>query len=300
MARTDERFKLAYNSLLDFCNKRGVGADLPSESLLAKELDVSRTIVRSALKKLQESGIVRWEGRSKSVMARATKKDRFTLDAPPPTREQLEQRFFDWILRFDVPAGTALNVTQLSRALDVAPYALQEFLASFSRFGLVQRREKGGWELVGFTEDFAVELFEFRSMIELNAVSSLLCQPPKAAIWDRLSGLKEKHLTLARELETRYHDFSKLDQAFHEAINSVVKNRFISEFQKIISLIFHYHYQWEKNTEQERNKAAIGEHLALIEALESGDEPRAIAAATAHLATAKRTLLDSMRTHKLT
>ena len=98
---------------------------------------------------------------------------------------------------------------------------------------------------------------------------------------------------------TDFHEFSKLDEAFHMAINSVVKNRFVAEFQKVISLIFHYHYLWDKTDEKKRNGAAIDEHLAIIDALEARDEAAALAATRRHLKTSKTTLLSSLRYHDL-
>lgn len=300
MARTDERFKHTFNELLDKCATAGEGAQLASELTLAKDIGVSRTVIRSALNKLNDERIISWSGRDKTVLRTPKASDRLAVDAEQPTPEELEKRFFDWVLHFDVPAGTALNVTQMAREFKVPAHSLQEFLASLSRFGLVQRRDRGGWELVGFTENFAIELSDFRSVLELNAISQVLARPDDDPIWAKLEDLKQQHLKLAQNIDTQFHDFSPLDEAFHEAISGVVKNRFVSEFQRVISMIFHYHYQWEKDTEKTRNIQAISEHLALIDALQSRDSKAALQAAKDHLATAKRTLLASMRSHKFT
>ncbi len=48
-------------------------------------------------------------------------------------------------------------------------------------------------------------------------------------------------------------------------------NRFMMDFYDVISMIFHYHYQWNKADEKERNTVAIHEHLAYIAALRSRD-----------------------------
>ncbi len=71
--------------------------------------------------------------------------------------------------------------------------------------------------------------------------------------------MKREHEDLKSVLEERYHDFSLLDEKFHSAVNSVVKNRFVLEAQKLIKLIFNYHYMWDKRDELERNAAAIEE-----------------------------------------
>ncbi len=35
----------------------------------------------------------------------------------------------------------------------------------------------------------------------------------------------------------------------------------------VISMIFHHHYQWNRQNERERNVVAMREHLAYIDAL---------------------------------
>jgi DNA-binding GntR family transcriptional regulator len=299
MARTDERFREAFNAALLLCETMKPDDQLPSEKELASRLDVSRTVVRAILDRLREAGIITWEGRNKRLKRLPLESDRLAIQDGQLDEQQLERQFLDWILRFDVAPGTALNVSELRRRFPVTPHMLHEFLASLSRFGLVRRRPKGGWELVGFTREFAVELSEFRMVLELNAVAHLVELPETDPIWEKLDHLEQQHRDLAAEIDTRYHDFSLLDEAFHTTIGSAVKNRFAAEFQKIISLIFHYHFQWDKTHERQRNEAAIGEHLRLIAALKARDAKAAAEAASDHLKTSKQTLLSSLRVNAL-
>ena len=52
----------------------------------------------------------------------------------------------------------------------------------------------------------------------------------------------------------------------------------------VISMIFHYHYQWNKRDERERNVAAMREHLVYIEALKSRNRAKVAAAVKTHMA----------------
>lgn len=299
MARTDTRFRETYNRLLDLCGAHSPGESLPSENALGDLLGVSRTVVRACLQHASTHGMIRWEGREKSLLRAPRPDDRLPLETKTEDPEMLESRFLEWILRFDVPAGTPLNVAALSREFGVTPQLLQEFLAGLSRFGLVERRKKGGWLLLGFTAAFAVELSEFRSLLELNAVQQLVTLPGSHPIWPKLETLRAEHLDLLDRIETDFHAFSPLDERFHATINSVVQNRFVAEFQKVIALIFHYHYMWDKTFERHRNQAAIGEHLALLDALLLRDAATSEQAARRHLLTSKTTLLSSLRDHRL-
>ena len=62
----------------------------------------------------------------------------------------------------------------------------------------------------------------------------------------------------------------------------------------MISLIFFYHYQWNKRDERARNEAAIYQHLAYIDAIMSRDETQITRTCTQHLKAARRTLVESI------
>ncbi|NDW04844.1 GntR family transcriptional regulator [Jiella pacifica] len=299
MARSDTRFREAYNRLLDYCATLDPNAAIPAESRLGEIANVSRTVVRRCLSRMEDKGLITWDGREKRLLRAPTDRDRIVLPDQAGTSENLEQRFLEWILKFDVPANMTLSVAELSRNFGVPQHELKEFLAGLSRFGLVTRRKQGGWMLLGFTKSFAVELSDFRTVLELNAISHAVEAPVDHPFWTRLEESRAAHLALLERIDTDFHEFSKLDEAFHMAINSVVKNRFVAEFQKVISLIFHYHYLWDKTDEKKRNGAAIDEHLAIIDALEARDEAAALAATRRHLKTSKTTLLSSLRYHDL-
>ena len=295
MARTNTRFVEAHNKMLTICDKMKIGEILPSENTLSSRLGVSRTVVRKVLAELETQSMIALNGREKTVSRRSTSADR--SEAPPVLLgiDELEGRFLNWVLRMDVPSGTTLNVAQLAKDFSTATHTLQEFFSSLSRFGIVARRPKGGWVLHGFTKEYALELSDFRTMLELHSVRQLVTLPETHDIWGRLDALERDHRDLLDRIDADFHDFSPLDEAFHAAINNVVQNRFANEFQKIISLVFHYHYQWNKSDERTRNENAINEHLQYIDALRSRDLERALEAANRHLRSSKQTLLTSLK-----
>lgn len=299
VARTDTLFRAAYNQTLTGLADLTPGTSLPSELKLAADLKVSRTVVRAVLQRLATSGIVRLEGREKPLLRPATSADFFPEPDEYTSLTKLEGRFLDWVLRFDVPAETPLNVAQLAKEFSVLPHLLQEFLASLGHFGLVERRPRGGWLLLGFTIDYAMELSDFRTLLEVDAVRAACALADGHPFWQALEDLDLQHLDLLGRIETDYRDFSRLDERFHVTLNSVVKNRFVAHFQRVISLIFHYHFQWDKSSQMDRNRAAITEHRQIIAAVRARNPDQAQAAMQAHLATSKKTLIASFRVNRL-
>jgi DNA-binding GntR family transcriptional regulator len=112
--------------------------------------------------------------------------------------------------------------------------------------------------------------------------------------WVALERIKLEHLVLLDEAESRFADFSELDERFHRLINDASRNRFVVSFYDLISLIFHYHYQWNKRDEKLRNIDAMREHLTYIEGLQSRDPARATESCRAHMRTARATLMASI------
>jgi DNA-binding GntR family transcriptional regulator len=290
--KTDAVFKRAFNDALDFVSGLDVGARLPSETMMSHRLGVSRTTLRKVLAHLSGQGIVSGAGRERIVRA-APAIARFPEAETVPMATQVEARFMQWMLRGDARPGTAINELELARQFGIATSGIREFLNRFHRFGLIEKRPNGGWVLKGFTPDFALELFEIREMFELRSARAFAAAPAEAPQWDQLAALRIEHEALLGVVQTRYQDFSDLDSRFHRLINSAVPNRFIDGFYDVITLIFHYHYQWNKRDERQRNEVAIREHITYIEALVGRDAAIVERACRAHLASARDTLIRS-------
>jgi DNA-binding GntR family transcriptional regulator len=250
--------------------------------------------VRKALAELESRGIARKDGNRLQAQKRPAKGDYFPTEDTVATSDQVERKFLEWILRGDRRPGQQVNGLELAREFDVSTIAIRDYLNRFTRFGLVEKRENSGWVIRGFNKDFALELFEVRELFELRAAQVFARQPSDSPKWKALREIEREHRELLAEIKTRYHDFSRLDERFHRLIYDAARNRFIADFHDVISLIFHYHYQWNKADERERNAVAIAEHLDTIKALLTRDPDKIEKACRRHLASARETLLRSI------
>lgn len=298
--KTDSVFKKAFNDALDLVSKLRDRELLPSESALSGQLGVSRTTVRKVLSKLSERGVVAGSGAKRTVRLIGEEIHRFPEAETVSMSDQVERRFMEWMLRDNASPGTTINELDMARRFGVATTGIREFLNRFHRFGLIEKRPNAGWAFKGFTTNFALELFEIREMFELRSAKAFAALPDASPLWEQLEGLRRKHLILLGEIHDRYHDFSDLDSRFHRLVNSAIPNRFIDSFYDIITLIFHYHYQWNKQDERQRNEIAIQEHLTYIEALKGRNFSMVELACRAHLASAKETLVRSTAGQELT
>jgi len=291
--KTDTVFKRAYNDTLDLVARLPQGGQLPSENTLSLQLGVSRTTIRKVIGSLKARGMLSGAGRHRNFSVPDDAMDRYPVAETVATAAQVEERFMEWMLRDNARPGTAINELELARKFGVATTGIREFLNRFQRFGLIERRPNAGWVFKGFTASFSLELFEIREMFELRSARALAAMPQTSPHWVQLEALREEHVRLLDEIEERFHDFSDLDSRFHRLISSAAPNRFIDSFYEIITVIFHYHYQWNKHDERVRNETAIREHLAYIDALFSRNVAMVELACRAHLQSARETLLRS-------
>jgi DNA-binding GntR family transcriptional regulator len=293
--KTRTVFKRVHNQWLASLGDHPVGAEIGSEPLWADRLAVSRTTVRSTLRAFMRAGIVGLAGDRKVLLRRPVQEDYFPEAETEPVGAIVEKRFMRWLLDGDCKPGQQINGLELARQFGVSTSAVRDYLSRFSQFGLLERRPSGAWIFKGFTRDFAEELSEVREMFELRSAQRFVALPPDDPAWAALALIQKEHLALLEVAEARYADFSELDERFHRLINDASRNRFIVSFYDVISMIFHYHYQWNKTDEKERNVAALKEHLAYIDALQSRDRTRALESCRAHMKTARGTLMRSIR-----
>ena len=292
--KTNGVYKRAYNQGLDLLVHRVPGEVLPSEPTLATQLGVSRTTVRAVIAGLVARGVVGQEGRDRRLLRLPVGEDYLDSADLEPVADMLERKFMAWMVGPDCDPGSVINGLDLARQFGVSTSAIRECLNKFSHFGLLERQSNGRWRALGLTVDFVEELFDMREVMEFRAVDRFVALPQEHVAWEALAGIEAQHHALLADFDRRYRDFSELDHRFHKLINSVAPNRFFTNIQGVMSAIFHYHYQWNKKYEKERNHIALHEHLAYIVGLRSGDLELARKVSRVHLETARSTMLASI------
>lgn len=289
-------YKRAYNHCLELLAQRALGEWPVSETDLAAALEVSRTTVRAVLGTLAKEGIVSADAHPRRLCRHPAPDDYFPDMQTQSVAQLVERKFMQWVLQGDCRPGQMVNTTELARQFGTSTTAVREYLTRFSQFGLMERRENSGWIFKGVTPDFADEIYEIREMFELRSARRFVELAPSSSAWTELAEIEREHVALREQIAHRFSDFSALDERLHRLIHEASRNRFIREFYDVISIIFHYHYQWDKTDEMERNLVAINEHLDYIAALRTRDLRLIDAKCRAHLRTARATMLRSIET----
>jgi DNA-binding GntR family transcriptional regulator len=294
MPRPNNVFKAASNQLLREINDRKVGDVLPNENKIAKALDVSRTTTSAVIAYLAGRKIIDASNEKKRIRRLPRPNDYFDETQIQTRLEKIEQTFMQRVLIGDLSPGQHFSEKDLARETGTSTASVREFLIRFSRFGLIRQRSRGGWILCAFDLAFAEELYAMRRMLEIGAIDRLADQPNDANLWKEVKRLIASHREILADVDERYMEFPVLDHDFHSLLIEQTSNRFVREFYEIVSFVFHYHYQWNKSDEKERNEVALKEHLAILSAINDRDFSTAKKCLERHLNTARVTLVKSM------
>jgi DNA-binding GntR family transcriptional regulator len=298
MAKLPTTTRRSTNLLLQYiADHVPVGETLPTEVQMTELVRGSRTVVRGAVAHFIERGLIGGM-KDRHLRRKPDADDFFDTSELHSGTENLQQVLMERIYQRDLPPGAQFTEAELSRASGVSTIAVREFLIGFARYGLIEKRPGSGWHLAAFDPAYAHELAEAREMFELRAVErigTLAADDPAIA---RLSELLARHEALAAQPSHAFNspEFPALDREFHTFLIGLLNNRFAAHLNDVVSMVFHYHYQWDKRDELPRNEHAVQEHLNILRALVARDVPAALAAMRAHLHTARATMLNSIST----
>ncbi|WP_425661775.1 GntR family transcriptional regulator [Roseobacter sp. EG26] len=295
MSRDKSTYKETFNRALDLIAKNGVGATLPTESELSQRWGTSRTTVRAVLTQLNTAGVISWLGRKKVVLREPLKRDFFPAEETTSTSERVQSKFMEYVLGGNLKPGTLVRESDLVRAFGASTSVVRELLIRFSRFGLIEKKPNRAWVLRGFTREFAAELFDVREMFERRAFEGFLKAGSQSAGHQALRALEPEHRRIMAHIDTAYRDFPRLDEQFHRVWVDQLGNRFADDFFGLVSVVFHYHYRWNKKGERERNYYAAQQHLAVIEAVAKENFSEAQLRFDEHLEHARSTLMKSVQ-----
>ena len=171
----------------------------------------------------------------------------------------------------------------------------REFLLKFSRYNLIESEKRGQWNMKKFEQSWAEQLFELREMLETHALQHFLNLPDSDARWLQAKTLLERHRTLRDSIGNSFRMFSQLDRDFHSLLLSAADNIFFNQSLEIISVIFHFHYQWDESDLKQRNIIAIDEHMTILSALICRSDLDANLALRNHLNSAKQSMINSLK-----
>lgn len=296
MSRSQNLRQNVINQFIHDMSLNHIPSPLPSISALAEMYAISRTTVRHTLAWFVECGVLEKIGTDYIRLRNPDTADGYEAVTPPQEEQSrlFEMAFFTMINQRQLRAGEVFSELQLAKAANVSPATVREYLLKFCRYDLVISEQRGLWRMKQFDKAYAEQLFELREMLEMHAMQHFLNLPDNHPLWLQAKNLLERHRMLRDTVGDSYRTFSRLDRDFHALLLSSAQNIFFNQSLEIISVIFHFHYQWDEADLKQRNIIAIDEHMTILSALICRNDLEAIRALRDHLNTAKQSMIRSI------
>lgn len=179
------------------------------------------------------------------------------------------------------PPGAHLRIDELARQFDMSATPVREALSHLAGQHLVTQESNRGFTIAPLlSEQEFHDLFGVRRLLEKYALEN--AKPDAEAIEQ---AVRIVELMPSMEHGSAYRDFREFNRADHELHRTLVAmSKNASLLRSWESLCFHLHVgRLYAGSGVIDFKDGVQEHLAIVEALQSGDQRRLIDVATQHI-----------------
>lgn len=201
-----------------------------------------------------------------------------------------------------LPPGAPLSIDGLAHDLNVSPTPVREALVHLERTGLVLRAPLRGYHVAPpLSPDQISQLIDARIVLELGALGLAFAEQPHLAT--DLAKAHAKHLKTAEAVAgvvpdhahmDAYRDYMAADWAFHRTIFRYSRNDYLMAWAD--NLPAHLHRLRQSVTRGVNDSIlTMGEHTAVLEAVQRNDAEAAKTALHTHLSRVKeRSMRDEV------
>lgn len=260
-----------------------IGSRLP-EQRVARQLGVSRSPVRTAMKFLEAQGYLLSEHGRGFIVARLPENGAQPVDLPESRADLAHDRLLRD--RASGHLGSEVTEAELAERYGVSRAVLARVLARLTGEGLIERQRGHGWRFVEALESDAAyeESYEFRITVECAALRArgFVADP------EILAGLRRRHeAILAAPCDVTPAQWFDTNSAFHEGLASLSGNRFyLQAIRRQNHLRRMLEYAEFSALSKARLEQSCREHLAILDAIAGGDRAWAEALLRRHLSQA--------------
>lgn len=202
--------------------------------------------------------------------------------------DELQETLEGLIVSGALKPGTRLDEAELVERFKVSRTPLREALKSLAGNGLVDIRGHQGACVATISVPVLIEMFQ------MMAVSEGLCAKYAArrATVAQRAQMAAIHQRLVHLLEIGDHEsFYEVNRAFHEALYDASNTSYLSEQTRRLRKrvgVYRRHVTFQPG----RMAATIGEHQAILDAIDRNDAEAAFAAAVGHVTLLQDDMVD--------
>ena len=207
--------------------------------------------------------------------------------------EEVAARLRTMVFERQLAAGARIDELALAREWHISRTPLREALKVLAAEGLVTLVPRQGCRVTELSEDDADELFPIMALLEGRCAfeAASKAKPSDLKQLRRLHDALEKHAAV-RNVDGYY----RANHAFHSKVQALAANRWLdratNDLRRFLRLLRGRQLNWPGRIEE-----SIGEHRALLTAIEQGEAKRAEKLMHDHLM-AQLAALKALRAHE--
>ena len=115
---------------------------------MAKECDISRTLVRTIFETLQKKGIISVDGRKKNWERKPRKSDLYSIKEKPRSlgakvQDYLLQNFREGVYH----AGDSISELEVAKSLNTTTVTVREALLRISKSAFIKKEQRHSWKV---------------------------------------------------------------------------------------------------------------------------------------------------------
>jgi len=221
------------------------------------------------------------------VARTSTPRDR-ARDKAVTLSDELQDTLEDLIVSGVLKPGTRLDEGELSERFQVSRTPVREALKALAGTGLVDIRGRQGVCVASVSLPMLIEMFQMMAVME-GLCAKFAARRATPAQKQRLATLHEQ-LTqlLACGDHSRFYD---VNQDFHDALYDASNTQYLAEQTRSLRKRVRV-YRRYVTFQPGRMNATIGEHAAILAAIERNDPAAAFAAAVDHVSLLEDDMVD--------
>jgi DNA-binding GntR family transcriptional regulator len=214
------------------------------------------------------------------------------VDAELRLRDHAYSSFTEKLLARDIQPGQFISQRELVELTGMPLGAIREMIPRLEADGLIRTSPKRGLQVLSIDLDLIRNAFQLRRMIEGEAFA-YFCE---TASDEDLARIEKEHAAIRGEAEVGVTPqlldrAQRMDWAFHDHVVDHMNNRIISDIHRVNAIKIRLIRNADTRMLPELVVSVMEEHMAIITALSSRDRAATVAAAHAHVESAKRRAL---------
>ncbi|MCT6592509.1 GntR family transcriptional regulator [Pantoea dispersa] len=262
------------------------------ESQLARELDSSRSPVKTALKFLTQQGMFTYDkNRGYFLAQNASELGQLAQQLSAKSEDPIYQKIAEMRLTRSLPE--LFTEIELMRELDVSRTVLRSVLTRIQQEGWMEFRAGQGWKTLPAIDSVEAyqESYALRIMIEPAGIMSDAFNIDRT----RLEECRRQHQFIADGgfLTMTPLELFEANSEFHETLATCSGNRFLLQTIKRLNQLRRLVEYRQAQKKRQQRKSHSEEHIAILDLLLAGDRLAAANLLRLHLERAKSNKVQS-------